>query len=146
LLNAILQIVHPELWETNTKAIPLLLEKLKNPLPSWPSVYPAMDIIANRETPRHFDTGGENSFYDHLVSIGQKHDAHLMLPDLHGTFAYQPGTSVLFSGKVLAHSCPKWSTGERVVIAHYAKDDVQAKLGISRPALPTQLGWWTKYS
>jgi len=39
----------------------------------------------------------------------------------------------LFSGKALSHSVSEWSGGERVVIAHYAKDGIHNRLGLSRP-------------
>jgi hypothetical protein len=134
------------MYLANSKATCLLFEELDRPLETWPAIYPAMDIIVNRVTPQHYDQGGANSFYDHLVSLGQHHNAHLQLDNLHGEFAYQARTSVLFPGKVLAHSVPKWSEGERIVIAHYAKDDVQNRLGVARPLLPTQLSWWSKHS
>jgi hypothetical protein len=140
-----LQIVHPEMWLANSKATSLLLEQMNISLPTWPTVYPAMDVIANQLTPWHYDNGGALSFYDHLVSFGQGHDAQFLLDDFHAEFAYQSGTSVLFPGKVLAHSVPEWSGGERLVVAHYSKDDVQDRLEVPRPFLPTQLGWWSKY-
>jgi hypothetical protein len=52
-------------------------------------------------------------------------------------FAYQPGTSIFFPGKVLAHLVSAWSRGERMVIAHYAKDNMQDGLRLPRPLLPT---------
>jgi len=131
--------------KANNKATPLLLKELNRPLPSWPTTYHALDVIANRATPQHYDQGGAITFYDHLISLGQDHDAHFFLDNLHGEFAYQPGTSVLFSGKVLSHSVPKWSTGERVVIAHYSKDDIHERLEVARPLLPTQLNWYSNY-
>jgi hypothetical protein len=146
LLNAVLQVVHSEMYDANSKAIPLLLQELDTPLPTWPTVFSGMDIIANRLTPQHCDKGGALSFYDHLISFGEGHNARLELEDLDADFAYQPGTSVLFSGKVLIHSVPAWSEGERLVIAHYSKDNVHDRLGVARPLLPTQLGWWSKYN
>jgi hypothetical protein len=133
------------MWSANKEATDLLLQQLKIPLPTWPTVYSAMDVIANRITPTHYDQGGADSFYDHLVSFGQDHDAHFVVDDLHGKFAYQPGTSILFSGKVLGHSVPQWSKGERMVIAHYTKDNVQERLRVARPLLPTQLNWLFNY-
>ena len=121
------------MWLSNSKATSLLLQQLNKPLLTWPTIYPGMDIIANRLTPEHCDRGGALSYYDHLISFGQGHNAKLLVNELQGEFAYQPGTSVLFTGKVLTHSVPKWSEGERLVIAHYAKDDVQDRLGVSRP-------------
>ena len=133
------------MYNANSEAVPFLLGKLTRPLPSWPSVYHAMDVIANRTTPLHYDTGGAVTFYDHLVSLGQDHDARLHLNNLDGELLYKPGTSVLFSGRVLAHSVPRWFEGERTVIAHYSKDDVHNRAGVRRPLLPTQFGWWSKY-
>jgi hypothetical protein len=52
----------------------------------------------------------------------------------------------LFPGKILNHSVPEWSKGERVVVAHYSRDDVHGRMEASRPLLPTQLGWWLGHS
>ena len=134
------------MYLANSQATPLLLEELKRPVETWPSIYHAMDIIANRITPPHCDPGGANSFYDHLVSLGQDHDARLLLDNPDVEFAYQAGTSALFPGKVLSHSVPEWSEGERIVIAHYAKDNVQDRLGVPRPQFPTQISWWSKHN
>jgi hypothetical protein len=144
-LNDVLQVVHPEMYDANHQANSLLLEGLTRPLKTWPSVYHAMDIIANQVTPSHYDSGGATHFYDHLVSLGQNHDAHLLLDSLGGELMYKPGTSVLFLGKCLSHAVKEWSGGERVVIAHYSKDNVHNKVRVARPLLPTQLSWWSKY-
>lgn len=87
------------------------------------------------------------TFYDHLLSLGEDHGAEIHLHDFDADFAYQPGTSILFSGKILAHSVGEWrKEKERLVIAHYARDDVQDRLGVERPLLPTQLKWWSAHS
>ena len=78
---------------------------------TWPSIDHAMDVIVNQVTPLHCDLGGANSFYNHLVSLGQDHDAHLLLDNFEAKFAYQVGTSTLFTGKVLSHLVPNWSEG-----------------------------------
>ncbi|KAF8141808.1 hypothetical protein EV363DRAFT_1100765, partial [Boletus edulis] len=104
-----------------------------------------LGVIANRETPKHCDPGGAYSFYDHLVSLGSGHDAVLQLHDVQAELAYPAGTSVLFTGKVLAHEVPKWSGGERLVLAHYAKDDLQDHVGVARPLLPSQIVWWGRH-
>ena len=131
---------------TNREAIPLLLQKLENPPEIWPTIYPAIDVVANRLTPEHYDKGGAITRYDHLVSFGQDHKAELVFHDFDAEFAYKPGTSVLFPGKVLAHLVPMWTVGkERVVMAHYVRDSVLNRLKLARPLLPTQSGWWSKY-
>lgn len=125
----------------------MLLENKELESLTWPTVYPGMDVIANRLSPKHWDTGGGVNFYDHLLSLGQDHNAKLRLHDFDADFAYKPGTSVLFSGKVLAHEVGEWEADkERIVIAHYAKDDVQDRLGVERPFLPTQMKWWSAHS
>jgi hypothetical protein len=138
-------VVHPQLWSANYNAISSLLEEPKIPLPKWPTVYSGMDVIANRLSPGHFDTGGALTFYDHLLNFGQDHDARLCLDDLKGQFVYRPGTSVFLTGRAFKHSVPTWSGGERMVIAHYSKDNVHHRLEVERPPLPNQVGWWHKY-
>jgi hypothetical protein len=127
----------------------LLLNDPKIVVPTWPTVYSAMDVIANRTSPEHYDRGGAFTFYDHLVNFGQDHDARLCLDALKADFVYRPGTSVLFTGKdrkVFKHSVPLWSGGERMVIVHYSKDDVHYRLDVERPLLPNQANWCTRYS
>lgn len=139
-LDAVLRVVHPELWTANIAAAEKLVQQLPSSAPSWPTSFTGMDLIVNRVTPPHLDGGGAVTFYDHLLSLGFSHQATLALEDLEAEFAYGPGTSVFLTGKVLTHSVPAWSGGERVVIAHYSKDDVHDRLGIPQPTLPTQLG------
>ncbi len=61
--------------------------------------------------------------------------------DMRGEFAYEPGTSIWFSGMGLSHFISAWS-GERLLIAHYTNDNVVGRLEVARPWLPTQIGWW----
>lgn len=144
-LDAVLRIVHPELWTANNAAVDQLVSQLSLSSP-WPTSFTGVDLIVNRVTPPHLDSGGAVTFYDHLLSLGFGHQAILDLDDFGAKFAYAPGTSVFLTGRVLTHSVPVWSSGERVVVAHYSKDDVHDRLGVSRPALPTQLGFLALFS
>ena len=146
LLNAVLQVVHPQLWSASCSAMSSLLDDPPIEVPCWPTVYSGMDVIANRSTPGHFDRGGAHIFYDHLVNFGQDHDARFCVDDLEGQFVYRPGTSILLTGKLFKHSVPPWAGGERIVIAHYSKDAVHHRLEVERPSLPNQTGWWNKFS
>jgi hypothetical protein len=143
LLNAVLRAVHPELHEANRTTVSLLLNEPQGVF--WPSIYPGLDLVANRETPAHLDRGGDKTYFDHLVNLGRDEDAKLCLDELKAQFAYRPGTSVLFSGSALTHSVAKCSK-ERVVIAHYSNKKVQERLGVEKPVLPIKLGWWTEHS
>jgi hypothetical protein len=44
-------------------------------------------------------------------------------------------------GKVLTHSVGPWKTGERFVIAHFMKDKVHDRVGVSRPGFPVQMNF-----
>ena len=129
------------MWITSTDATQQLIHHLQSHLPIWPTVYGGMDIIVNRVIPSHCDGGGTFFLYDHLLSLGQGHDAKLQLDDLEAEFEYLPDTGVWLTGRGLLHSVPPWTKGERVVFAHYAKDSVYDRLGIPRPSLQTQARW-----
>ena len=145
-LDVVLHIVHPELWTANTAGVDQLVSQLSPSSPSWPTSFTGMDLIVNRVTPPHLDSGGAVTFYDHLLSLGFGHQATLDLDDFGAKFTYAPGTSVFLTGRVLTHSVPPWSGGERAVVAHYSKDDVHDRLGVHRPTLPTQLDFLALFS
>ena len=77
-MNAILGIVHPDLYQAGLEAKEAYeaSEMSKKPY-HWPSVYSSIDVIANRLTPPHHDAGGAASSYDLLLSLGEGS------PDLH---------------------------------------------------------------
>ena len=137
-----LQIVHPELWSATALASQQLIHQLPFSIPCWPTAFTGLDLIVNRVTEPHLDSGGAITFYDHLLSLGMDHGANLHLDDLDAELAYLEGTGVFLTGRVLMHSVPAWFGGERVALAHYSKDDVLHRLGCLRPLLPTQLTWW----
>ena len=60
---------------------------LKDPLPTWLTIYPFIDIIANWITPWHYNINGAATFYNHLVSFGQDHKAKLVLYNFDAKFA-----------------------------------------------------------
>jgi hypothetical protein len=145
LLDAVLHIIHPEMWAANTTAVEKLIKALPNPPSVWPTSYTGMEVIVNRITEAHTDSGGARVFYDHLLSLGSEHDAIFKLDDLHASFQYQAGTYIFLTGRSLTHSVPAWTCGERIVLTHYAKDAVLHRVKIGRPRLPTQLGCWSKF-
>ncbi|KAM6492905.1 hypothetical protein JOM56_011039 [Amanita muscaria] len=146
LLDATLQIIHPDFWHATFTASQALAQQLQFPIPCWPSVYTAMDLIINRSTPAHLDAGGALSFYDLLLSLGDDNGAMFCLNDIDTQLDYSPGSAVFFTGSVLKHSVSDWTGGERVAIAHYSKDLILDRLGIARPILPTQLSFWDKFA
>lgn len=144
--NAITAAVAPDLFAAGANTISKVNEvqgliksaRVCQALSQWPSVFSGLEIIANRTTPSHRDAGGAPSHFDLLVSLGRNHEAKLTLPDVQAELDYFPGTMVFISGKVLEHSVGPWINGERLVIAHFMKDKVHNRLGVPRPAFPTQ--------
>ncbi|KAH7919748.1 hypothetical protein BV22DRAFT_995979, partial [Leucogyrophana mollusca] len=131
LLNGITALIHPGLYSAGTSA----MSKLPKHLPlaksaPWPSVFSGLEVIVNRDTPAHRDSGGAASFYDLLVSLGQKHLAVLKIPDLDAELSYGPGTVVALTGKVLLHEVSSWPGGERYCLAHFMRDSVLNRLGV----------------
>ncbi|KAG2345456.1 hypothetical protein BDR05DRAFT_880087, partial [Suillus weaverae] len=139
--NAITAVVAPELFQTSCHAI---LEVLKQtqlpkklvPVHWWLSIFSGLEVIVNRVTWSHQDPGGALSHYNLLVSLGIGHDATFSIEDLEAELGYGPGTMNFILGKVLMHSVGPWKTGEQFVIAHFMKDKVHDRVGVSRPGFP----------
>lgn len=141
LLGATLGIIHPELYKAGWKAMRLLQDnpnlvkegrEMLDVLPLWSSPFSAYSIIANRCTPFHRDNQSRKEWYDMLVSVGDYQEAELSMPGIGPTFAYNSGTVMAFSGKVLQHGVGRHS-GNRLCIAHYMRDKVHERLGIQAP-------------
>lgn len=99
----------------------------------WQSLFTASQVIVNRTTPAHRDSGSAPPMYDLLTSAGTHSSAQLALPDLEATLSYSPGTVIAIAAKVLLHGVNSWTGGERICIAHYMRDAVLGHLGVERP-------------
>ena len=104
--NAITAIVAPKLFEAGSDGILQAYGKTRSPpkpvpVSQWPSIYSALEVIANRVTPSHQDSGGALFHYDLLISFGIGHDAIFLVEDLRADFDYFPGTMCYLCGKVL---------------------------------------------
>jgi len=143
--NAITAASAPDLFEAGATAISRIVQGLQEsdkpvsvPISNWPSIFSGLEIIANRTTLSHRDTGGSASLFDLLISLGSGHEAKLVLADVGAELDYYPGTMTLISGKVLQHSIGPWGKGERLVIAHFMKDKIHSRVEVPRPAFPRQ--------
>ncbi|KAH7918516.1 hypothetical protein BV22DRAFT_984542, partial [Leucogyrophana mollusca] len=67
----------------------------------WPSVFTGIQIIVNRSTPAHRDSGSSASMYDLLISLGRGHNATLEINDLQSSLQYAPGAAIALTGRVL---------------------------------------------
>ncbi|KLO08463.1 hypothetical protein SCHPADRAFT_835306, partial [Schizopora paradoxa] len=102
----------------------VLSDKARTTMQNWPSVFTGISVISNRTTPPHRDTGGSIYDFDILASTGTHKKATLHIQDTGLKFGYQPGVVVVLLGKLLRHSVPSWSGGERVCYAHFMRGNV----------------------
>jgi hypothetical protein len=103
--NAITATIAPKLYEAGLDAISQAYGKTRSPpkpapVSQWPSIYSALELIVNRVTPPHRDSGGALFHYDLLISFGIGHDATFSIKDLKADFDYFPGTMCYLCGKV----------------------------------------------
>jgi hypothetical protein len=118
-----------------------ILRQLRN-LPSttgvaseWVSAYTGIQVISNRLTPGHRDSKGRPEWYDLLTSIGGGSLPHLRVNDIGLQLAYHPGTLVGVCGTIFEHEVRAWGYGDRVCYAHFMRDAVRKRLGV------TPAGW-----
>lgn len=138
LMNAALAACGRELHDIGRKAVQLLqqgmsLHKWHEHVSLWPSAFSGIQVIVNRVTPSHRDSGAAASMYDLLVSAGTHQSATLRLGDVSANLSYKPGTVVLVCGRVLRHEVANWRQGERICMAHFMRDNVHQRLGFHRP-------------
>lgn len=141
LIGATLGLIHPELFKAGRNAIlalknaPELVQEgqeMLNLLPFWSSPFSGYSVISNRCTPFHRDNQSRKQWYDLLVTVGEYQGAQLSLPGIGAMFAYDSGTLVGLSGRVLQHGVTK-HTGSRLCLAHYMRDKVHERLCIPAP-------------
>ena len=96
-----------------------------NILERWASVFTAVTVIVNRETPLHRDTMSRDKWFDILTSCGTYDDAALTLPSLEMTLKYEAGVMVGISGKVVRHGV-RCASGTRICLTWYTKEAVHA--------------------
>jgi len=136
LVNAILRVVHPELYFMARGAMEKLHEEaeLTELLEIWASVFNGCQILSNRETPLHRDNNSCWEWYDLLCSIGPYADASFELPGVGLRFPYDTGVIVAICGRILRHGVSV-ANGDRICIAYYMRENVQRRLS-------SQLATW----
>jgi hypothetical protein len=138
LINAITALTNKELFLAAYYAMVRLkrgkchyLKGMDHPhVQSWSSVFSGIAVISNRLTVRHRDKGGTDPTYDLLLSAGTHRQAYLHLDDIQAELSYSPGTVVLTCGRLLSHSLPEWSGGERICLAHFMRTEVLHRLAV----------------
>lgn len=125
LLNIILAIIHPDLYQNAHDALKALQA---NPEASyahrWASVFSGISVISNRITPPHKDRSSDPRWYDILSNLGNFEQSYLDLVDLGAHFLYKKGTVIPFCGNLLKHAVQDWGRGDRICYAHFMRKGV----------------------
>lgn len=107
----------------------LVKDHLRDTVVKYGSVFNALQIICNRETPPHRDARSRAPWYDLLASVGPYTCATL---NFNITASYGPGSVVELSGKVLRHSVPKFQ-GDRTCFTYFMRDSVHSSMHVKAP-------------
>jgi hypothetical protein len=139
LLSAVLRVIHPDQYLMGRSAIEKMGEQepLIAILGIWISVFNAVQILSNRETPRHRDRSFP-PWYDILTTVGPYHSAMFELPGIGLRFPYHSGTIICLCGRILRHGVSE-ADGDRVCLAYYMRENVQRRLG------STFAGWSKRF-
>jgi hypothetical protein len=129
--SAALRVMHPrQYWEGLTNILALgpiaedmQLQQMPEKLREWASVFCALSVISNRETPLHRDALSRMQWFDILTSVGRYSDARMSLPSIEIDLRYDPGVMVGMSGRAVRHGVHKVD-GDRICWAWYMRDNV----------------------
>ena len=124
-INAILCATHHELYRAAEETIGALHRegKFDSALKHWPSVFNAMALISNRQSPLHRDDKTWQTFYDILLTVGGYKIADLAITGLGARLDYRSGTVVALCAAILEHGAEVQS-GERICWAFYMRRDL----------------------
>lgn len=95
----------------------------------WYSLFNGVQVISNRKTPVHRDSGTSSSWMDLLVTVGPYTTATFALPGVGVKLQYGSGTVIGVCGRLLRHGVEDVD-GERICVAYYMKTNVQARLQV----------------
>ncbi|TFK58478.1 hypothetical protein BDN72DRAFT_782038, partial [Pluteus cervinus] len=136
LLNAIARIIHPDQHMIGRQAINKLMRdpswvkegmSAKELMDSWTTVFSALAIILNRDTPAHRDMSSPQFGLDMMLSVGGYTSAYMTLPGLGLELLWTSGAITALSGPLIVHEV-KNSPADRLCIAFYMRSNVHKKL------------------
>ncbi|KIJ60687.1 hypothetical protein HYDPIDRAFT_98419 [Hydnomerulius pinastri MD-312] len=143
-LNAVLSIVHPELYAAGEKVMRHLreddeIEDVHEILDHWMSVFTTVSAVVNRESPLHRDPKTCKSWYDMMLTVGQYQEAILELSTFSVCLLYNAGTVICISGKLVHHGVSEIESGDRIVYSFYMRESVHRFCSVP-------LATWMHYS
>jgi hypothetical protein len=139
LTAATLYVMHPDLYKAGREVMVKFGQELdlttdwdglEELLPVWGSVFNAVSVISNRETPLHRDNYSRPQWYDLLATVGDYSEAEMLLPTIGLRLKYKRGTMVALSGKVLRHGVCK-AKGDRLCLAWYMRDNLHSRMHVA---------------
>ena len=129
--------MRPQLYDVGLRGMELLGQRaldfndtaMLETLSLWPTVFTNVSLIANRETPLHRDPRSQANWFDLLVNVGDHNGCVLSLPSLGVELAYNSGTVVAFSGRLLQHGANAVD-GNRYCLTYYMRDNIHRWLNV----------------
>jgi hypothetical protein len=147
-LNLTVSLINPNLFESGLQMLRQLrkLEKTKEIAKEWQSIYTGISVISNRLTPAHRDSKGRPEWFDTLISYSDPSaKPKLLLADLGLQLDYPSGTVVAFCGSIFQHQVKAWGEGDRICCAHFMREAVRDRLGVSPAGWVDQAIYLTEF-
>ncbi|TFK58354.1 hypothetical protein BDN72DRAFT_752488, partial [Pluteus cervinus] len=132
LLNAIARIIHPDQHNIGRQAIHKLMHdptwvkegtSVQDLMDEWTTVFSALAIILNRNTPAHRDMSSPQFGLDMMLTVGGYSIAYMTLPGLGLELLWTSGAMTALSGPLIVHEVEN-SPEDRLCIAFYMRSSV----------------------
>ena len=130
LSSSLLYVLHPELFCLARECLADRIAdvRLTKPddlpyLQQWGSVFTVLDILVNRESPKHMDKEPPAGWLDILFTFGSYHTALFATPTLGRNFYYPPGTAMVLNSSRVLHGASV-ADGDRAVLIFYLRQHI----------------------
>ena len=139
-LDGILAVTHPKLYDAAVAVAEAIWNKggpSHAVMEAWPTCFSSIQVIANRETPRHRDRSGLPGWLDLLLTLGSYgENGVLELRNLGVCLPYDAGSVAMVSGRIVVHAVPK-VPGARICYACYMNKHVLQRFNVPNPGMAT---------
>ena len=140
LLAAAMAIMHPDSYQAGMATMRALpyhanangVEEIAEVVEEWNSIFNAVSVMTNRQSPYHRDLNLPAESFDLLVTIGDYKNGWMVIPTLSKRFDYCPGTVMAFSGHLLRHGVNQVQ-GNRGCLVYYMREPVMKWVDVQPP-------------